>query len=240
MEASAPLRVTESAEISELVAALAKAKAKFKPIIKDRTANVKSDKGSYSYNYADLATVLDAVTMALSEHGIVLLQRTLWDAERTTLTLDTRLCHASGQWYGGSYPLPSSVARPQELGSALTYGKRYSATTILGIASEEDDDGNKAEGHEAEITTRGPKEKHPDCENCDVNDRVILSKFPGKKYYCLACRKNFGPDNSPATEPGAAEAAELFTDGEIKPQPATRVSRKPKPLPDADSILESA
>ncbi len=34
-----------------------------------------------------------------------------------------------------------SNAKPQEFGSALTYARRYSLSDIVGIASEEDDDG---------------------------------------------------------------------------------------------------
>jgi hypothetical protein len=53
---------------------------------------------------------------------------------------------------GSSFPLPRVPESPQELGSLLTYLRRYAITALLGIATEEDDDGRQA----AESSERGP------------------------------------------------------------------------------------
>lgn len=58
--------------------------------------------------------------------------------------LDTRLTHKSGQWIEAEYPVCAFPAKQQEMGSALTYSRRYSMFSLVGIAGEEDDDANAA------------------------------------------------------------------------------------------------
>ena len=53
--------------------------------------------------------------------------------------LVTTLRHPTGQWIASEYPLPIG-ATPQQLGSALTYARRYSLSSIACISADEDDD----------------------------------------------------------------------------------------------------
>jgi hypothetical protein len=99
--------------------------------------------GSYSYRYADLADILNAVIPVLSKNGLSLNQMTHM-GDGGVLMLDTMLMHSSGEWIGGSYPLRSHD-RPQEMGSEITYARRYNAAAILGIQADEDDDGAVAQ-----------------------------------------------------------------------------------------------
>lgn len=96
----------------------------------------------FKNKYADLAAIRDAVMPALNKHGLALVQMTA--IHDGAMTLVTRILHESGEIIESQYPLPMA-ARPQELGSALTYARRYSMAAICGIAAEEDDDGNTAE-----------------------------------------------------------------------------------------------
>jgi hypothetical protein len=73
----------------------------------------------------------------LSANGLAFVQ-TISDG-----VLHTRLLHTSGQWIASEHPLPMS-GKPQEIGSALTYARRYSLSALLGIAADEDDDANAA------------------------------------------------------------------------------------------------
>lgn len=131
-----------SEQTSELVAALVKAQAAIKPPVKDRHVQA----GSRRYSYADLATVIESVREPLGKSGLAVTQAT--DLDGDTLRLVTRLAHISGQFLEAVYPLPRG-ASPQELGSALTYARRYSICAILGIAAEDDDDGEAATGGHA-------------------------------------------------------------------------------------------
>jgi len=72
--------------------------------------------------------------------------------------LHTRLLHTSGQWIASEHPLPMS-GRPQEIGSALTYARRYSLSALIGIAADEDDDANAAEKRAAKNGNGKPPDK---------------------------------------------------------------------------------
>jgi hypothetical protein len=131
--------------LSELAKALAAAQGEFKPIVKDKA--VKSS--SYSYRYADLATVRDAVTPALTKHGLSVVH-TFKPNGGQVQYLETMLMHSSGQCITSSYQIPAT-GKQQEIGSAITYARRYSLCAILGVVAEDDDDGNAADQKQVKV-----------------------------------------------------------------------------------------
>jgi len=120
-----------SEQISELAAALAAAQGMMENAIMNRI------NPHFKSKYADLAAIFDAARKPLSANGLAIVQ-TIGDG-----VLHTRLLHTSGQWIASEHPLPMS-GRPQEIGSALTYARRYSLSALIGIAADEDDDANAA------------------------------------------------------------------------------------------------
>lgn len=130
---------TSSEEIGQLLAAFAIAQGKFAPVIKDQEANIVSKRTDtkFSYGYASLAVVLNAVRPALSENGIALLQIPI--TGQSSVKIITFLGHASGEWMRSELVMPGLPADPQELGKAVTYLRRISAKAILGVADEDDD-----------------------------------------------------------------------------------------------------
>ncbi|MCP4618995.1 MAG: ERF family protein, partial [Bradyrhizobium sp.] len=126
-----------SDETGELAAALAAAQLAIKTPPKDK--QVKTPR--YTYRYADLPTIIDAIRQPLADAGLAVSQTTVIDG--ADLSLRTTLLHSSGQWIQGSYPLPD-LDSPQAMGSAMTYARRYCLCAILGIAADEDDDGQAA------------------------------------------------------------------------------------------------
>ena len=131
-----------SEKIDALAAALAKAQSEIKPPTKDKTVEMALKSGrKVKYSYADLSTVLEAVRGPLTKNGLTLSHAT--DAENGTFKLSARLMHASGQWIEATYPLPTG-ASPQDMGSAITYARRYTACALIGIATEDDEDGEVA------------------------------------------------------------------------------------------------
>ena len=121
-----------SEQISELAAALAAAQGMMENAIMNRI------NPHFKAKYADLAAIFDAARKPLSANGLAIVQ-TIGDG-----VLHTRLLHTSGQWIASEHPLPMS-GRPQEIGSALTYARRYSLSALIGIAADEDDDANAAQ-----------------------------------------------------------------------------------------------
>lgn len=130
---------TSEGDLTPLLTALAKARSAIDVVPKHRTANV----GKYTYRYADISDVLAAAMPHLLGNGVVLTQ----DAATTDagVSITTRLAHAeSGGWIE-SEPLCLPAGRDaQAVGSAITYGRRYSLACLLGIATEDDDDGSRA------------------------------------------------------------------------------------------------
>lgn len=134
--------------VNELAAALAKAQGAYKPIVKNCTGKVsypgKDGKpgGSYEFDYADLQSVIEATRQALSSNGLS------HSAAVCDSMLTVTLLHSSGQSLSASLAMPSpGVIGWQKYGSAVTYARRYLLTPLLGVASEDDDDANHAEGN---------------------------------------------------------------------------------------------
>lgn len=119
-----------------IAAALVKAQRDFGPALKSST------NPHFRSRYADLSACVEAVVGSLNKNGIALTQHTL-NAEGG-VSVETVLVHDSGESMSfGTLFVPCSKHDPQGYGSALTYARRYSLTTALGIAPE-DDDGNAA------------------------------------------------------------------------------------------------
>lgn len=127
-----------------LAEALSKAQFQITVPKKDRNVDFTDKNGRrVKYSYADLANVIDCYKKALSENGLSVSHVIGFKNELFGLT--TILLHSSGETIESWYPLPNPVSqsiKPQEFGSALTYARRYSVSSLLGIASEEDDDGS--------------------------------------------------------------------------------------------------
>lgn len=126
------MRATE--QINELAAALAKAQAEIK------NAKLNKTNPHFKSRYADLAEIRDTVTPALSKNSIAVVHG--MDATESGIAVVTRLIHASGQWIESRFPI--AYDKPQTMGSAITYGRRYNLSAITNISADDDDDANAA------------------------------------------------------------------------------------------------
>ena len=98
---------------------------------------------AFKSKYADLADIVKVVLPKLAKQGLAWTTTPTMDGDQFVLTY--RLMHISGESVTGSWPLPDPTkATPQQLGSAVTYAKRYTLSAVTGIAPDEDDDGNAA------------------------------------------------------------------------------------------------
>lgn len=126
----------------DLNAALATVQSTLPTVAKTKTANIPGKNGGngYSYTYADLADITDAILPLLSANGIawVCLPR----ATANGYELVGTLRHVSGQCVEGALPLWGRQA--QELGSSITYARRYLLGCMTGVVTEDDDDGARA------------------------------------------------------------------------------------------------
>ena len=120
---------------------IALALATFQGEVKDPSKDGKANYGKY----VQLNGLLETIRPALSKHGLSFLQFPGGDG--TLITITTLLMHSSGEWIESEpFCLKAQRVDPQGAGSAVTYGRRYSLSSVLGVAWDEDDDGNKASG----------------------------------------------------------------------------------------------
>lgn len=137
--------IETSADITELAKALVQFQSGIGAVGKGSTAKVEKDgRLLYSYKYADLASVLEATREARAAAGLAVVQFPSGDG--TTITVYTTVVHSSGQWMRSTISLRPADTKPQTVGSLITYLRRYAYSAALGIATEEDDDGAKAQG----------------------------------------------------------------------------------------------
>ncbi len=122
-----------SENINELATALSKAQGQM------GGASKTADNPFFKSKYADLGSVIAAVKEPMAENGLSYVQFPF--AYEGTVGVTTRLMHSSGQFMESSFSIPAPKNDPHTYGSLVTYCRRFSLQSILGIPAE-DDDGN--------------------------------------------------------------------------------------------------
>ena len=158
-------------EMVEMYAELVAAQSEFPPIPMDKTANA----GKFTYKYASLQSIIDAIRPILNKHGFFLAQYVdvKFSGDRPEISVVTDLIHKSGNsMHSVGYSCLSGGYDPQSLGSATTYAKRYDLCAILGIVADEDEDGKIAtDAHTKPGTARqaAPVPEPPADEYIEIN-----------------------------------------------------------------------
>ncbi|HEY9373382.1 ERF family protein [Streptomyces sp.] len=109
-------------------------------LLKDKKGQV----GNQKTKYADLVQVNAVVLSRLNALGVIYKTKPTLRAEDPKFVLAYSLKHvASGTEEAGEYPLKLSE-NPMQMGSAITYARRYVLLAITGIAAEDEDDDGQA------------------------------------------------------------------------------------------------
>lgn len=128
-----------SATTKEVMPALVEALGKLPAIPRDQTAKIPTkDGGSYTYTYADLASVLTLVKPVLADHGLAVVQA-VSTPNPQSIVICTTIFHKSGEWIKFDPLSMSAGGTAQAIGSAITYARRYSLMACLGLAADDDD-----------------------------------------------------------------------------------------------------
>jgi len=132
-----------SETIGAIAAALAKAQAELTNPEKSLVATIRSPfprETERMFRYAPLSSGLDVIRKTLGRHEIAAVQSTEIDRELGFVRLTTILAHASGEWLASDWPVCAlgDTAAPHRMGAALTYARRYSLFSLVGIAGEDD------------------------------------------------------------------------------------------------------
>lgn len=120
-----------SESITNIATALSLAQGEMRGAIKD------SENPHLHSKYADLASCWNAIREPLARNGLAVVQ--LPRTEGSSMIVQTLLMHKTGEWISSEITLTAVQATPQGLGSALTYGRRYGLSAMIGIAPEDDD-----------------------------------------------------------------------------------------------------
>jgi hypothetical protein len=132
--------------VNEIAAALAKAQAAFGKLVATNEVKVETKRGhDYTYTYANLAQALDACRATLNKEDIAVVQLPE-RSDRNGIEVSTMLVHSSGQWIRSAPLFMPVQGGAQDVGSAITYGRRYQLLAMVGLAPEDDDDGAGAQG----------------------------------------------------------------------------------------------
>jgi len=129
----------QSKEIGELVAALAKAQPELRNPHKNKTAKITSTKANYQYMYADLGEITDSYRLPLAMQGLVVL------TQLTPGFISVKIAHSSGQWIESIAEIPEANDI-KVFGANITYMRRYLTEGLIGLAAQEDIDGDPDSG----------------------------------------------------------------------------------------------
>ena len=126
----------------------------------------------FGNRYVPLEELIEKVLPVLNAHGFVLMQLP------TTLdghpALETRLTHRSGETISGTMLLLCAKDDPQGQGSAITYARRYSLMSLLGLSADQDDDAERS--HQSIQRTEKPAFARPPQAQVSVaRQRVAAS-----------------------------------------------------------------
>jgi hypothetical protein len=130
-----------SEQINELAAALSK--------LQSSISNPAKDAQAHHSKYASFPMILNTIRPHLEKNGLAIIQ-TSHKAERyghVCVIVTTRIVHSSGQFIEEeiSTAINSQAKNTvQEMGSLISYMKRYAIQGMVLIAGDEDDDGEAA------------------------------------------------------------------------------------------------
>ena len=109
----------------------------------------------FKSSYADLESVWGVARKPLADNGFSIMQTPCKSGEH----LITTISHSSGAWVRGSWPLNTVKKDPQGYMSSVTYARRGSLASMLGIY-QTDDDGNEASNN-VDTDTKFVKKSYP-------------------------------------------------------------------------------
>lgn len=147
-------RVEERNAEKAMARALAKFQAECPAIPRVATADVrKNGQKVYDYTFAPYDQIVRVIREPLANNGLSYRHDVKVESGQVTVTCT--LQHDDGATRTSTFEGPTDTSggkNPlQAVGSSQSYGKRYTVTNVLGLATEEDDDGKGA--HRQEVQT---------------------------------------------------------------------------------------
>ncbi|MEY8001557.1 ERF family protein [Clostridium sp. Mt-5] len=150
----------------------------------------------FKSSYITLDGILEYIRPILAKNNVWLFQNAFGDGEYICVV--TRLNHSSGEFIETDVlKMKPQKNDPQQLGSCITYAKRYQLASLLGISSEIDDDGNRAtrdnsnqnnNNQNKTTNTNNNSNRKFKCEKCGSNIAENVAQYSKSKFGHLLCR----------------------------------------------------
>lgn len=166
----------KSETIDKLAKALMAFQTKVGKVTKDATNPF------FKSKYASLEAVIDAIKGPLADAKLSYVQLPTGENQLVTI-----LMHESGEFMESTIKMTPKTNDPQGQGSAITYMRRYALSAMLGLATEDDDDGNSATGNKTTAPAKDDKApagtsifEQAKKNLAKMTDKKLLEEFKGK------------------------------------------------------------
>lgn len=176
-------RVTERNARAAYFAAVAAFQEECPQIHKSKTAKITTKGGgSYDYTFAPLEEITRVIRPLLKKHGLSY----SWTTEPAAGGILDVICtvrHIDGHQESSRFPVPTgtaaSMSEAQKVGAALTYGRRQSLVSVLGIIASDDVDGGDPNTDSVEIISDYQAREIDDKITATGSDRARFLAFIG-------------------------------------------------------------
>jgi hypothetical protein len=137
-------RLSNRAAAVEFAQAMAAFQAECPPIHKSSTAKIATQKGGqYSYTYAELDEIARTINPILAKFGLSYSWDSAVDDRGQILTCTCTVRHLNGHSVTSKFTLPienpSAMNPQQKVAAALTFAKRQTLTSALGLTTTDED-----------------------------------------------------------------------------------------------------
>ena len=103
-----------------------------------------SDNPFFKSKYVQLPDILSEIKKPLSDNNLSIVHCNEYQEDK--LVVVSKLYHFDELKETSVFPVLGS--KPQEIGSSMTYARRYNISSLLDLPADEDDDGNKVSNGE--------------------------------------------------------------------------------------------
>lgn len=196
------------------------------PLTKEVSVTTKTG-GSYKFRYAPLPQIIETIQPVMEKTGLSFTQTISKDE------IVTSICHKSGEAITSNIPFPMPKTKTdskgevpltaQEVGSWITYLRRYGLVTALGLVAEEDDDANVASGNQFAAKPYAKKAQPVSdlkpCDKCGSN-LILRNSVKGKFYGCSnypKCKRTLTVEDAEMWKKDNVQVAKEVFNGELMP-----------------------
>ena len=139
----------------------------------------------FKSKYADLPSILAEIKPILTKHGLAIVHAAKFDDMNHSFVETTIIEVESGESITSSFPIFGT--KPQEIGSSMTYARRYNIQALLDLSTE-DDDGNLANA--APATKKFEQDDRP-WFNQPEYEKLVLDLGNGEVFSKSAMKSDY-------------------------------------------------